>query len=172
MERVSETVNDYPIELGTPLTLRMDAERVQEDHCQPNYSCLSMAAMSAEKTYFTDNTISVTSTRIIATGTTYPLSGITAVSWQKHVIGGKVMGWFMMILSFIIGLPSLLGGVYLMALICLGIFVWGLMKVRKPNYYSIVVSTAGQQGEIFANTSHDYIQQIVEAINQAIIERG
>ena len=128
--------------------------------------------MNGEKTYFTDNMISVTNAPIIATGTTYPLNGVTAVSWQKHVVGGKFMGWVMMILGFSIGLQSLLGHRFFTALICLSVFVWGLTKVRKPNYYSIVVSTAGQQGEIFANTSHDYIQQIVEAINQAIIERG
>ena len=128
--------------------------------------------MNGEKTYFTDNMISVTSTRIIATGTTYPLNGVTAVTWQQHTQKGTVTGCLMMILSFLVGLPSLIGGGYLMALICLGIFVWGFMKVRKPSYYSIVVSTAGQQGEIFTSTSRDYIQKIIEAINQAIIERG
>lgn len=124
--------------------------------------------MDAEKTYFTDNMIAVTSTRIIATGTTYPLNGITAVTWQQHVQKGKVTGWVMMILSLIFVCYASWVGV----LICLGIFVWGFMKVKKPKNYSIVVATAGQQGEIFTSTSHDYIQKIIEAINQAIIERG
>ena len=92
-----------------------------------------MIGVGNEAVYFSDDAVSVTSTRIITGGTTYPLNGITAVSCTEHKFGGRLMGMLMMGVGAIMALALFLGGMPVPAIVFAALFV-GLVegKETKP----------------------------------------
>jgi hypothetical protein len=75
--------------------------------------------------------------------------------------------------KIIVGLnpPQNNGLVFLIAGVILGLFGIGIFRSAKPSH---TVRINSSSGEVNALTSPDkeYIQQIVEAVNKAIVDRG
>lgn len=122
-----------------------------------------------EKTYYSDAAITVTSTRAVLAGKTYAMANITSVA-MAEVQPGAGCGCALLGLG---GMCAL--GLFSSATIALGVvgllmLVGGVALMSQKNY---VVRIGSSSGEANALQHQDgaYIQKIVNAMNQAIIER-
>jgi hypothetical protein len=127
----------------------------------------------SEEVIYSDNTVSVSTSRIVIGGTTYALRNITSVkmTFAPAKTGCAIALIVLGALIFVVGLAqggqtvigSLLGGAIIGGL---G-FLW--FRSCKTDYF---VAIASSSGEVRALTSKDksYVEKIVAAINDAIIQ--
>lgn len=112
-----------------------------------------------EKIFFQQDNIVVTNTRFSVDGQTYAMSGITSVKSKAEV----VPMWAKVIL-FLLGLILIpLYGFGLLVII--GIF---FLKSR----YSVMLSSASGETKALQSKDKALIDNIINALNQAIISRG
>jgi len=128
--------------------------------------------MNDEKIIYQEHGILVSTTRVVIDGTTYPTANITSVTMRKDVPdqGCAILAILVGFLCAYIGKAQPMEVLLIFGCILLVIgVIW--MTSQKPTF-SIVFSASS--GEIKAMVSNDQalIQEIVEAINQAIIIRG
>lgn len=122
----------------------------------------------AEQTFFNQNGITVTNARVIMGGQTYAMSGITSVRSIEEVPSrkGSIILGIIGILVMIVAKPMAI----LIGLILVGIAVaWFI--ATKPTYYVGLVTAAGESRALNSKDA-EYISNIVNAINEAIIARG
>jgi len=128
--------------------------------------------MSEEVLYKNSNgNIVVTTSRFIVNNKTYALSGITSVSiWKQSpsytgAALATIFGFFIAFIGFAANstITLLIGA----GLLLYGIYLFSALKTK----YTVRIHTAG--GEIDAVWSYDreLIEQIVDALNEAIIRR-
>ncbi len=143
-------------------------------------------AKRQETIYFDERGVKVTSARAIINGQTYSMANITSVSMREWRPDGT-LGGILIIIGVLsgggsvpLGLFLLWGmvnfkevGVILLAFLMVGAitFLVGL-ALSGSKQYAVRIGSAS--GEVNALNSKDRnnIQNIVEALNQAIIERG
>jgi len=125
-----------------------------------------------EKPLFNDDQAIITSTRAILGGTTYAVANITSVRYheQPGPLGLVVFALFVA-----------LGGVMVAdkyaAATGLGLVVGGLalaliaFAVRKSKHW-VLVGTAGAETRAVFSYNKFWTTNVVEALNQAIIDRG
>jgi hypothetical protein len=130
----------------------------------------------AEESIYSDDTVSITTARVMISGTTYALRNITSVS-MTYTPAKRAPGIALLIFGVLVlllarmyfhdqavhaGLVALLVAVVMMSG---GIF---LICVAKPNFH---VSLSSSSGESDALTSKDrrYIEKVVAGINDAIV---
>jgi hypothetical protein len=132
-----------------------------------------------EKVFYDSKNIKITNTRAIFHNTTYALANIASVKiFTKPpsqapvallVIGGILLG---SIGACILSGDSNPGGYVLivLGLVAIGLGIYISTKL-KPDY---LVRISSSSGEVDALKSREkqFIERIVNAINQAIIERG
>jgi hypothetical protein len=115
--------------------------------------------------FLSEQGIVVSSSRFVVGATTYPLAGITSVS--SFVIPAKRMAG---ILLLVLGLIVLLAGGYVFGAITAAIGIL-ILVVVKPTYV-VRMATAGGQVDALVSKDAHYIQRVVGALNQAVIQRG
>ena len=126
-----------------------------------------------EKNYFSDSQITVTSTRIIVGATTYSLRNISSVSTAKiepsHTI--DVILIIIGILSLISGIPLIKnsGSLCIIMGILIGVAGFFIYKSKKTNYCVVLETNSGKQN-VFYSIDMNYINNIVNEINNAIID--
>lgn len=118
-----------------------------------------------EQTFFSNGNVTVTNSRMIVDGHTYAMSNITSVAAASEVpsrVWPVVIGLFALFLA-----PTQL---WLLVVGLAAAAVW-LWVSKKPKYW-VSLSTSG--GDKKAVWSHDreWIQSIVQAVNNAIVARG
>ena len=124
--------------------------------------------MANEETiFFNDKNITVTQARVICGGETYVISNITSVSAQVENPnrGGLIILLLIGLLVMYFAPEQVLLG--LLIVIVAAIFLY----MQKPTYHLILTTSAGQARALVTKQLH-YIQEITEAINQAIIYRS
>lgn len=144
--------------------------------------------MSQEKVYYQDSNVTITNARAILSGKTYAMANITSVSATVRppnrlwaiVFAGSGLCCIMAGLAtslfevYAVGLESagVGGGVVGLVLGGIGVAIGVLMWIATKAFYRVTVGSAS--GEVHALESHDkeYVQKLVAAMNQAIIERG
>jgi hypothetical protein len=128
----------------------------------------------AEENIYSDSDVSVTTTRIIVSGTTYPLRNITSVKMTETAgnSGCAVALIIVGLISFSFAVLSIVDGtgpVLLALLFAGGLLAGGMAWLRsvKSTFHVII---AGSSGEIRALSSlnRPYIETILGAINEAI----
>ena len=121
---------------------------------------------------YDSNGVQVDTTRFIVNGTTYPINTISSVQalqtkdkdWKLAIgaaIGGLVAGS---------ALENSVGGTIGFAII-IGGFI-GAYYLRPKDLYYVNIATAGGEQQAYASYNANEISQIVDAINQAIVNRG
>ena len=130
--------------------------------------------MSEETTIYDKNNIKITNLRAVFGGKTYSVSNITSVESKRIEPSGCLP-----IGLSISGSLFILVGVYNIkyepGILMLGVLAFVLLffsnRASKPTW-SVTLTTAA--GEVKACTSPDQqtIKQIVEAINNAIVQKG
>jgi hypothetical protein len=127
--------------------------------------------MSEEEIIYSDANVSVSTSRVIISGTTYALRNITSV---KMTVTPAKQGCAIALI--IVGGLGLLGGLaskdgVLVGLI-IGAIIIGLgvlwLRAVKADYHVTIASSSGE-GNALTSRDRPYIQKIVDAINEAIV---
>lgn len=126
-----------------------------------------------EKNYYNDSTITVTSSRIIVGSTTYSLRNISSVKMTyvdpSHIF--EIILILIGIISLISGIPMIKnsGGICIVLGVLLGVAGYFIYKSKKTTYYVVLGTNSGEQKALFS-TDSNYIKNIVNEINNAIID--
>lgn len=126
----------------------------------------------SEEVIYSDNTVSVSTSRIVISGTTYALRNITSVKMTFApaktgcAVALIVLGALILVGGLAQGGQTIIGAVFGGAIVGGLGFLW--LRSCKADYF---VTIASSSGEVRALTSKDkaYVEKIVGAINDAII---
>lgn len=122
-----------------------------------------------EQIFFEKGSVKVTSARVIFGNQTHALSGITSVLGARF--RGKLF-WIPLIIILFIAFGFLLqGGMsFLVGLVLGGAAIWGANKFIAQ--YVIVFSSSSGSQKAYFNRDKKMIDDVVKAINDAIVHRG
>jgi hypothetical protein len=117
-----------------------------------------------EKNYFQNSDVRVTPTRFIAGNKTFVMKNISSV--QVGIIKADTQKPIIMIL---VALIFIFPGWYVLSVI-LGILGIAMFTTNKDMFSVRITSTSGET-DGYTSTNIDLINDIVEAINKAIVEQ-
>ena len=129
----------------------------------------------AEKEYLKQGNIVITNSRAVLGGKTYSMANVTSVAIGEQ--SGRGCGFLLIAFGIIAVLLALAGGGFmpggtagglLVALILLGVGIW----ITLSKSYTVRIGSASGESDGMTSRNRGEIEQIVEAMNQAIIERG
>lgn len=127
-----------------------------------------------ETTYYQDGNITVTNARAVLGSKTYAMANITSVS-MGEIPANRTPGIVIALIGLAILACSASGGSDGIAGIIGGLVVAGfgafLAYAVKTQYVVKIGSASGESNALTSN-DREYIQKIVNAINEAIIKRG
>jgi hypothetical protein len=128
-------------------------------------------AKNVERKFFEDGNVLVTNTRFVRGNETFAMAGVTSVKSFTEVPSKKGPIIIIVIGSIIIfgSLQSSLGGVLFGAALVVAGILW-LRSIK--NVYHVRLVTASSERDAISNTDSGYINNIVNAINEAIVHRG
>jgi hypothetical protein len=122
-----------------------------------------------EKVYYSDGAITVTSTRAVLGTKTYAMANVTSVALAENqelpgcgcmlVVVGLLLG-FMLFNRDSVGI-----GVIGLVVVALGVV---LIQQKK---YVVRVGSASGEADALESKNREYVQKIVHAVNQAIVDR-
>jgi hypothetical protein len=122
-----------------------------------------------EKVYYSDGAITVTSTRAVLGSKTYAMANITSVSLgENQQAAGCGCALLVVGIFFALGLFS--ADTAVIGLIGLAMLAIGVVLMKQKSYVVRIGSASGEANAL-DNKDRAYIQAIVEAVNQAIIDR-
>ena len=120
-----------------------------------------------EKTFYQDQNVTVTQARFVVSGKTYAMRNISSVSNYriKKSMGTEV-------LLIIIGIISILIGGYglIIGLILLAIGIGSIMMTKDD--FSVQISSNSGESKALVSKDQNYVQKIVDAVNEAMVHRG
>lgn len=120
--------------------------------------------MTEEKTFFHQGGIRVTSARFINGGQTYAMSNVTSVKAlveKPQRSGGIMIALLALVISSavpLVGIPAL------------GLALFYLYR-QKPKYH-VMLKTSGGEASALSTDHEEYVDDVVEAVNKAIVHRG
>lgn len=120
--------------------------------------------MAAETVFLEESGVKVTNARFVVFGKTHALSGITSVSSYK--ISPSRKGPIVLILLGILSAAMIKG--YAIIFIALGIVWW----IMQKNTYKVHMESASGSFDALDSKDEDFIDRVVNALNDAIIHRG
>lgn len=117
-----------------------------------------------EQEFFNQGSVRVTSARFMVNGQTYAMTGVTSVKRGKK---DPARGWpiFLLLLGCGLFFAKPIFGVALVAGSALWLFT-------QSTEHTVMLSSASGEAEALTSTREGYINEIIEALNQAIIHRG
>jgi hypothetical protein len=117
-----------------------------------------------EKTFFENGDVKVTNSRFVTGGQTYAMSNVTSVKTfiQKP---SRVFGVLLLIVGLIMLLNSLMFGFVLVALASVILYM-------QKSIYHVMLSTSGGETSALKTNEREYIEKVVNALNDAIVHRG
>jgi len=120
----------------------------------------------SEASYYQDGTVSITNARAVLGGKTYAMANITSVS-MATIPANRKPGIVIAIIGLLIaGVTN--GGIIGLLILAAGIV---LAVIVKPSYVVRIGSASGEADGL-VSPNIEYIQKIVNAVNEAIIKRG
>lgn len=129
---------------------------------------------SSEEIIFTRDAVRITTTRAVIRNKTYAMSNITSVSMGRKKPRNCLASSLLMIglLTLLSGLASIADGTYPWTRLILSAFlIGGAIFLYRPVYELRLASASGEISAL-QSTKEAVIQEIVGAINEAIIRRG
>ena len=120
-----------------------------------------------ETTFFNEGGLTVTNSRFVVPGQTYAMSGVTSIRTEEYPPSRK---WPIIITG--LGVLLVLGGkdtiIAALILIAIGVVWWRSQKTT----YRIVLSSASGETDAFTSADEKYVDNLVNALNDAIVSRG
>ncbi|HKO01646.1 MAG TPA: DUF6232 family protein [Thermoanaerobaculia bacterium] len=130
--------------------------------------------MADEVSVYQDSTIAITNLRAMLQGKTYAMANITSVSMFTQY-ASKLPGVVIAVLGgliVLIGLPSTqMRGCFMIFGVVLLLAGIGVYRAAQNMYFVRIGSASGETNAL-QSRDHEYIQKIVNAMNEAIVRRG
>lgn len=127
-----------------------------------------------EHTLLDEEMVTVTTTRFIVPGQTYPIAGITSIAntvdSSMAPAGLVIVGIGIAAIGGSLGSTPGAGAVIVVGAVLLLAGVVG-MTVSKSKHHVVLTTSAGEV-RAFTSTDKDLINNVVVALNQAIVRRG
>ena len=125
-------------------------------------------AMAEEKTFFQHEDVKVTNARFMVGSQTFSMSNITSV---KAMAQSPQRGWPVALL--VVGAMMLAFGTrdiwgFAIAFVAVGA-IW---LFTQKSMYHVMLTTAGGETSALSSKQKEYIQKVVQALNDAIVARG
>ena len=123
--------------------------------------------MANEKTFFQYEDVAVTNSRFMVGSHTFAMNNITSVKASK-LNPSRVGPLFVIsigVLILVYGSGSLTAG---LAIAASGVVWW---FIQKPMYH-VMLRTAGGEASALSSRQRDYIEKVIQALNDAIVARG
>ena len=117
-----------------------------------------------EKNFFEYEDVKVTNSRFIVASQTFAMSNITSVKASK-----EVPNRFWPITLIVLGVLLLIGSP-IPGLVVAGIGVVWL--VMQKTMFHVMLTTAGGETSALSSKQRNYIEKVVQALNDAIVARG
>jgi len=119
-----------------------------------------------ETIFYYDNSIKVTQSRFITYSKTYTMRNISSV-YIFEIIKSKTKAILLLILGFLLLFSK---EIFWLGIIILILGFWWIYTIK--NEYAVRISTNAGEVNSIVSKDRDYIQKIVNALNEAIIHRG
>jgi len=119
-----------------------------------------------ERMFFDTGNISVSNSRFIVDGQTYAMGNVTSVKTgieEAKKGGGILIGVIGLLVLF--GAKSFLWGILIL-------IVGVLAFMGAKDKYSVVLSTSSGENQALTSEDKTHIEQVVSALNEAIVSRG
>jgi len=128
--------------------------------------------MTQEKTYFTNDKVRITNSRAILGEKTYAMSNITSVS-----MGTIPANYNPAIFLAVAGISGLILGPQIDASMCMVVgivlLILGIiLAVAAKTQYSVRLGSSSGESDALSSPDQGQIRKIVDAMNDAIIDRG
>jgi hypothetical protein len=126
-----------------------------------------------EVSYYTDNSgVRVTSARVIIFNKTYSLANISSVSvfTQPAKRGGLIVFGLALGLFGVAGLSGKNSGCAIASLLAAGLAIAIAFMMNDSHF--VRITAAGGETNALESKNRQYIQTVVDAINEAIVQRG
>lgn len=119
--------------------------------------------MAEEKVFFDENGIKVTSARFIAGNKTHSMSGVTAVE-AKIIPCNRKPPIILAVIGIVIAFFHWAGFVFIA-----GAAAWLFLQKKD---FVVYLSSASGGSDAYINKNEAFIDNIVAAVNDAIVHRG
>jgi ABC-type siderophore export system fused ATPase/permease subunit len=119
-----------------------------------------------ETTFYKDSFVTVTQSRFVTHSKTYAMRNISSVH-VFEIIRSKSKALIMTILGFLFLFSK---DIFWVGIIIVVLGIWWLFTIK--NEYAVRISTNAGEANSIVSKNRDYIQKIVNALNEAIIHRG
>lgn len=122
--------------------------------------------MAEEKTFFRYEDVTVTSSRFIIGSQTFAMSNITSVKASR-----RDPRRFWPIALIVVGVLALMAKANIWVVVLIGGsgIAWLLMQRA---IYHVMLTTAGGETSALSSRQREYIEKVVQALNEAIVSRG
>jgi hypothetical protein len=124
------------------------------------------AQIQNEVTFYKDSFVRVTQSRYVTQSKTYAMRNISSVHIFE-IVKSKVKAIFLIIFGLFFLFSK---DIFWVGLIIIALGVWWLTSIK--NEYTVRISTNAGEADSIVSKNRDYIQKIVNALNDAIIHRG
>jgi len=125
-----------------------------------------------ERTYYRDSNVTVTSTRAIFGTKTYAMANVTSVTLREDN-PNKGVGCVLLVIGGVISLATLLFYPTTAAIIaCVTVVLAIAAGTSQKRTYWVRVDSASAESDALSSPNREYVEKIVKAVNQAIIDRG
>ena len=134
----------------------------------------------AEKEFFNHGEVLVTQSRVVVGNSTYPVNSLSAVHLSQSIVlkaSSEFWLWItislvVFFISFILAVSSDLSFFIIGSLASTGLTFYANSLKEKVLSYHVVFHTSGTNIQAYTSSDKKEIEDIVKAINEAIIARG
>lgn len=124
------------------------------------------AQIQNETTFYQDNSVTVTQSRYVTNSKTYAMRNISSVHIFE-IIKSKNKAFFFALFGLIFLFSK---DVFWVGLIIIALGIWWFVSIK--NEYAVRISTNSGEANSIISKDRNYIQKIVNALNDAIVHRG
>ena len=127
--------------------------------------------MSEEKVYYDKGNCKITESRAIIDGTTYPMNNISSVSTgvvERNGTNAYIFGGTLILCGFVIMYEGMFGMMSILFILAGGLAIYAGSKLK--NDYIVKIGSAGAEKDGLTSQDRQLIDEIVNAINEAIIQ--
>ncbi|WP_421217954.1 DUF6232 family protein [Aeromonas enteropelogenes] len=114
---------------------------------------------------FNENGVSVSNTRFVVDDQTYAINTVTSVKFEtiepKRIFASLLT--FAGIIAFFVSTP-----IFALSLLALSLF----FGIKAKKEYAVVLNTSSGESKALVSKDKKYIENVILAINKAIVNRG
>ena len=138
----------------------------------------TITVQQTEPTYYSDDKgVRVTTTRLIIGDATYAMANISSIKTAREGAAGRIaagiicviVGAVLLMFAISNNFSGLVGILGLLGVVCL---VVGVVCFCLKTPYKIQITSASSETAPLESNNKEYIDQIVRAVNEALIQRG